>query len=238
MVTMVGPPAGLLTARTPSNVPSRRSTPLRPDPAPITRAALAVVRDGDRAACAVRVSAMSTQIRSAPECLTALVRTSLTAKYAADSTGASARPGSSTSTSVATGSRSASARTASPRPRSASTGGWMPRTRSRSSVSASAEDCAGLREQLLGLRRVLLDQRLDGAEVHAHGDQPGLRAVVQIPLDTAQFGGRGVHGVVPGLGEPVDALLQLASRPGASTAPGDHGSGRAPGAGLSEQRDD
>ena len=34
----------------------------------------------------------------------------------------------------------------------------MPRTRSRSSVSASAEDCAGLREQLLRLRGVLLDR--------------------------------------------------------------------------------
>ena len=51
-------------------------------------------------------------------------------------------------TSAGSGSRSASALTASPSPRSASTGGWMPRTRSRSSVSASAEDCAGLRQQL------------------------------------------------------------------------------------------
>ena len=114
----------------------------------------------------------------------------------------------------------------------------MPRTRSRSSVSASAEDSPGLREQLLRLRRVLLDERLDGAQVHAHGDQPGLRPVVQIPLDAAQFGGGGVDGVVPGLGEPLDALRQLLRRGWARAAPGEQRSGRWSGTGSPQGEPD
>jgi hypothetical protein len=36
-------------------------------------------------------------------------------------------------------------------------------------------------------------QLVGGVQRHSHGDQPGLRAVVQIPLDTADLRGAGVE---------------------------------------------
>ena len=51
---------------------------------------------------------------------------------------------------------------------------------------------------------------LDRAEGHAHGHQPGLRPVVQVPLDAPQLRGLRVEGVGPGLGELAHPLLQRA----------------------------
>lgn len=73
---------------------------------------------------------------------------------------------------------------------------------------------AGLGEQLSGLGRVLLDEDVDGPQVHPHGDQSRLRPVVQVPLDTAEFGRRGVHGGAPGLGEDADPLGEFAAAGG------------------------
>ena len=42
---------------------------------------------------------------------------------------------------------------------------------------------AGLGEQRPGRRRVVVEHLLRGVEGHAHGDQPGLGAIVQVPLD-------------------------------------------------------
>ena len=44
---------------------------------------------------------------------------------------------------------------------------------------------------------------------HAHGDQPGLRAVVQVPLDPAELGRPGVEGLGAGLGKLADPQRQL-----------------------------
>lgn len=79
---------------------------------------------------------------------------------------------------------------------------------------------AGLRDELPGLLRVLVEQHLDRPEVHAHRHQPCLRPVVQIPLDSAQFGGRGVDGVPPGLRQHPYALGQFALV-GAEDRPGE-----------------
>ena len=123
-------------------------------------------------------------------------------------------------TSTGSGVSRAIARTASARPRSASTGGWMPRTRSRSSVSAVAEVSRAWASSARAAAGSLSMQLLDGGQAHADGDQPGLRAVVQVAFDPAQLGGLGVDGVGPGLGQPAHPV-------------GEHGRGRS---GVSRRR--
>ena len=75
---MVGPPAGLFTARTPSKVPSRRSSPRSPEPAagsaPPQPSSITLIRS-EPSACPILICTCR-----APECLTALVSASATAK--------------------------------------------------------------------------------------------------------------------------------------------------------------
>src|SRR5690625_1725151 len=134
MVTVVGPPAGLTTSIVPSKAASRRRTPARPlppsTPAPPRPSSVTVSRINPFA------WRMSTLAAEAFACLPMLASISATAKYAADSTGAGARPSNVTVTSIGIGMSSASARTAPSSPRSASTGGWIPRTTDRRSPSA------------------------------------------------------------------------------------------------------
>ena len=49
--------------------------------------------------------------------------------------------------------------------------------------------------------RVVLDHLLGEADVHAQGDQPGLRSIVQVPFDPAQFRRRRVHRIPARLGQ-------------------------------------
>src|SRR5690606_28431919 len=83
MVTVVGPPGGLLIAITPSKAASRRSIPARPLPlagsAPPQPSSVTVM---SRFA---RLLLMSISTDSAPPCRAALASSSLTAKYAAAS---------------------------------------------------------------------------------------------------------------------------------------------------------
>ena len=51
---------------------------------------------------------------------------------------------------------------------------------------------------------------LGAAELHGQGDEPGLRAVVEVALDAAQLRGLRVDGLATRSAEGVDALLQLA----------------------------
>ncbi len=50
---------------------------------------------------------------------------------------------------------------------------------------------------------------LDRPQVHAERDQPGLRPVVQVPLDPAQLGAGRVDGVATGLGQPLHPAGQV-----------------------------
>ena len=52
------------------------------------------------------------------------------------------------------------------------------------------------------------------------GDQPGLRAVVQVPLDPAQLGGLRVDGLRPGLGQRADPSAPGTTRAPAGARPG------------------
>src|SRR5205814_7941267 len=78
MTTMVGPPGGLFTARMPSNVPSRRSTPPSPLPfagsAPPTPSSVTAMRRASPS-CRMWISTVR-----ACACLTTLASTSATAK--------------------------------------------------------------------------------------------------------------------------------------------------------------
>ncbi|KDN87354.1 hypothetical protein KCH_08880 [Kitasatospora cheerisanensis KCTC 2395] len=58
-----------------------------------------------------------------------------------------------------------------------------------------------LRQQLRHQLRLLVQQFAGHAEPHRDRHQPGLRAVVQVPFDAAQFGAVRVHRVGPGLGQ-------------------------------------
>src|SRR5690606_30555866 len=138
MVITVGPPGGLDRVTVPSNAARRRWIPFSPVPvagsAPPSPSSVTVIV-GIPLACRRDTDAVWAWL-----CRTMLVSASATAKYAADSTGVSGRPGRSMSTVIGTGRLSASARIAPSSPRSASTGGWMPRTRCRSSISAAPLD--------------------------------------------------------------------------------------------------
>ena len=68
---------------------------------------------------------------------------------------------------------------------------------------------AGLDEQRPGRRWIGVYDLPRGVQGHAHGDQPGLRSVVQVPLDPADFGGPGVEGLGAGLGQVPDPQRQL-----------------------------
>ena len=84
----------------------------------------------------------------------------------------------------------------------------MPRTRSRSSDRA----CRWTRRASASSRAAVgigAEQFLGEADAHAERDEPGLRAVVQVPLDAAQLGGLGVDRVGPGLGQLAHPLGQL-----------------------------
>src|SRR5690606_38305180 len=84
IVTTVGPPSGLTTVIVPSKAASRRATPRSPLPP-----GSAPPRPSSPTARVSRSPARVpvTQARVARACLTTLVRHSVTAKYAADSTG-------------------------------------------------------------------------------------------------------------------------------------------------------
>ena len=88
----------------------------------------------------------------------------------------------------------------------------MPRTRSRSSTRALAEASLRLVQQGAGGGRVGFDQPPGGVERQPHRDQPGLRAVVQVPLDPAQLGRPGVQGLAPRPGEMSHPPLKLGLR--------------------------
>ena len=85
----------------------------------------------------------------------------------------------------------------------------MPRTRSRSSVRAREELSLASADQREGGLGVGGEEPFGRPQAHADRDQPGLRPVVQVPLDPAQFGGRGVHGVAAGPGQGLHPLGQL-----------------------------
>jgi len=52
---------------------------------------------------------------------------------------------------------------------------------------------AGLKQQRPRRGGILVEHLLGGAQRHAHRHQPGLRSVVQVPLDPADLRGTGVH---------------------------------------------
>ncbi len=77
---------------------------------------------------------------------------------------------------------------------------------------------AGVADQLGGFG-VLVEAVLRAAELHAQGDQAGLRAVVQVTLDPAQLRRLRVQGAAAGAGEDVHALGQLPLALGVQRAP-------------------
>ena len=68
----------------------------------------------------------------------------------------------------------------------------MPRTRSRSSVSAREDDLRASPTSGERGPRLVAIRRLRRPQAHAQRDQPGLRPVVQVTLHPAQLGGGGV----------------------------------------------
>ena len=81
---------------------------------------------------------------------------------------------------------SASACTAPASPRSASTGGWMPRTTDAQVAEGRAgRGSRASRTSCWAPSGSRVDISLGHAEAHPEGDQPGLRAVVQVALDPA-----------------------------------------------------
>ena len=90
-------------------------------------------------------------------------------------------------------------------------GGWIPRTRSRSSSSASTGAARASRETKRALR--IGSQLLLGhPHAHAERDEPRLRAVVQVTLDPAQLGLLDVHRSGAARLEPLDSVLPAARR--------------------------
>jgi hypothetical protein len=57
--------------------------------------------------------------------------------------------------------------------------------------------------------RVGVDDLPGGVQGHAHGDQPGLGSVVQVPLDPADLRRPGVQHLGARLGQLLDAQRQL-----------------------------
>ena len=96
----------------------------------------------------------------------------------------------------------------------------MPRTRSRRSLRARSEVSRPRRPGPARPPAGPAEHALDRAQVHAQRDQAGLGAVVQVPLDPAQFGGGVIHGQVPGLGSRCTRPSSSRSRPGISIACG------------------
>ena len=80
--------------------------------------------------------------------------------------------------------------------------------------------CARLGQQGQRQVGVVPEHLLGEPDVHAEGDQPGLRPVVQVPLDPAQFGRRSVHRLGAGLGSagPPARPSPPGSGPAATTA--------------------
>jgi hypothetical protein len=62
---------------------------------------------------------------------------------------------------------------------------------------------AGLGEQGESQIRVVPEHLLSEPDVHAQGDQPRLRPIVQVTLDPAQLRRGGVHRLGAGLGQPA-----------------------------------
>ena len=207
MVTAVGPPGGLLIARTPSKAASRRSMPRRPVPRAGCRAAVAVVGDAD--------PQHPVGVPDVDPGLPGLGVLGHVGQQLADREvgGRLDRrqrgPVSSLARLIRAGVSRASARMASVRPRSASTGGWIPRTRARSSASALTEASLASNTRRAGGLRVGVDDLPGGVQGHAHGDQPGLGSVVQVPLDPADLGRPGVQGLGAGLRQLPHPLRQL-----------------------------
>jgi len=79
---------------------------------------------------------------------------------------------------------------------------------------------AGLEDQRPGRVGVGVDDLPGGVQGHAHGDQPGLRAVVQVALDPADFGRPGIEGLGAGLGQPLNPQRQFGLLGGRRHRPG------------------
>ena len=193
MVTTVGPPGGLLRASTPSNAASRRSIPRRPVPragsAPPRPSSVTPIRSIPPAC------RMSIQAWPLPACLATLASSSLTAKYAADSTGGGGRPASSADQVDAQ--RAVQGQRAD-RVGQAAVGQYR-RVDAADQVAQLGQrlgrSIAGLGQQRPCRGRVLVEHLPGGVQGHAHRHQPGLRAVVQVPLDPPQLRGAGVDGL-------------------------------------------
>ena len=109
-----------------------------------------------------------------------------------------------------TGPRAASCSSATASPCPLTTAGWIPRARSRSSSSESAISLSRLVEPRLARRdrrRALLEQ----AELERERDEPLLRAVVQVALETLAL-------PLPGLDRPARASPRSSSRRARSSA--------------------
>src|SRR4051794_8445614 len=133
ILTLVGPPTGLVTSQTPSKTASRRRRPSSPPPGRTFAPPWPSSSTSTTRSASLRVMAMRACVAWA--CLTVLVSSSAMAKYRADSIGGSRLSLPLELTMTSSGLSRASARTASTRPRSLRTGGLMPWISSRSSVS-------------------------------------------------------------------------------------------------------
>ena len=70
---------------------------------------------------------------------------------------------------------------------------------------------ARLLHELARALGVAVEALLRHAQVEGEGDEPRLRAVVEVALDAVQLGGGGVDGAGARLGQDLDALLELAA---------------------------
>ncbi|CAO0826603.1 hypothetical protein SMICM17S_10507 [Streptomyces microflavus] len=195
-MTVVGPPAGDVTTRTPSTASSRSVSPARPLPGRDGGPAPPVVRDLEQAISRSPARHTSTDARVARACLLMFWSSSETVKYAIPSIACAGprvqvRPHLDRAT--GTVQREAMAERAASRPRSVRTAGWMPAGEVAELLKGDLHLAVGLVDHPRGGLGVVRELLLRQTEVHGEGDEAGLGPVVQVAFDAAQVGGGGVH---------------------------------------------